>query len=253
MSTKKKRERREAKKSRNDKIRNMAIITVAAIIVGGIIAYNYSVEQTKQKGLEFGMKLESIQDEVKTIQTTFYSEKAKWEEGEQSREQLLEFYDKHVNEFESIIDKYDKLEPPGVFKGSVELLKLSSQAQLESDIEYIKWVKADNNASKIRSDVLLQDALEYELMGLVEFYSAKTGVTSYDDTGEKFSRPKIDNTEKINQVVNHMIAECNTKFNSGNIAPNDTTSSIIPDVVNPELAICITKAEEWGQTHTRHQ
>ncbi len=250
MRTKKKRERREAKKSKNDKIRNMVIITVAAAIVGGIIAYNYSVEQTKQKGLVFGTELESIQDEIKTIQTTFYSEKTKWEEGDQSRDQLLEFYDRHVNEFEKIIDKYDKLEPPEVFKGSVEMLKLSSKSQLESDIEYIKWVKADDNAAKIRSDVLLQDALKYELMGLVEFYSAKTGVTSYDDTGEKFSRPKVDNTEKINQVVNHMIVECDKKFGSDNITQNNTS---IIDTPNPEWVTCITNAEEWKQTHTRHK
>ena len=64
-----------------------------------IILYNYSFEQTKQKGLQFGIKLEQIQEEVKNIQTEFYSEKTSWEEGDITREELFEFYESHLIEF----------------------------------------------------------------------------------------------------------------------------------------------------------
>lgn len=236
-------------------IRNIAIVTIAIVMISAIIAYNYSVEQTKQKGLKFGIELETIQEEVKVIQTEFYSEQTKWEEGDQNLEQLLEFYDSHTNRFEDVISKYDKLKPPEIFEGSVKLLKISSQTQLESDTEYIKWIRNDDDAAKIRSDTLLQDALEYELVGLVEFYSAKTGTKLYDDSDEKFTKPKMDTTQKVNQVVKHMISECNEKFGTDNTVQDDdgnsdnNNSSIMPGAPNSEWTNCIAKAEEWKQTH----
>lgn len=249
MSTKKKREKREAKKKKKSMMRNIAIIAVAAVTISAIIAYNYSVEQTKQKGLIFGANLEAIQEEIKDIQTEFYSEKTKWEEGDQSRDQLLEFYNEHINRFEDAIDKYDELQPPELFESSVELLKISSQTQLQSDAEYIKWIKNDDDdAAKARSDALLQDSLEYELMGLVEFYSAKTGTKLYDDTDEKFTKPKMDTTQRVNQVVEHMTAECDKKFGTDD-ALQDGSSNVISGVPSPEWTACMAQAEEWRQAH----
>ena len=59
------------------KIQNIIIVVVVCIIIGSIGAYSYSLEQTKQKGLQFGIELEQIQNEVKELQTKFYSEKNK--------------------------------------------------------------------------------------------------------------------------------------------------------------------------------
>ena len=59
------------------------------IIVVGIIAYNYSSEQTKQKGFQFGNELAQIQQEVTELQTKFYSEKIQWDEGDITKEELL--------------------------------------------------------------------------------------------------------------------------------------------------------------------
>ena len=57
-----------------------------------------------------------------------------------TKEELLDYYEEHVNEFERIILKYDQLSTPELFESSVELFKISSETQLNSDIEYIKWI-----------------------------------------------------------------------------------------------------------------
>ncbi|MDH3611147.1 MAG: hypothetical protein OEM79_05230 [Nitrosopumilus sp.] len=151
------------------------LISVIAIIVG-IVSYNYSAEQTRQKGFIFGNDLEQIQTEVKDLQTIFYSKQKQWEEGSITQEELFQHYEKHVHEFEEIISKYDKLVTPESFQSAVKLLKLSSQTQLDSDTQYIEWMKTGDESFKVRSDSQYQQALEYEMTGLVEYYSAKTGI-----------------------------------------------------------------------------
>ena len=51
----------------------------------------------------------------------------------------------------------------------MELLKLSSVTQLESDSQFIEWIKTGDESAKIRSDTQIQEAYEYENLGLVEF------------------------------------------------------------------------------------
>jgi predicted phosphohydrolase len=151
-------------------------LVVVVTIIAGIVSYNYSAEQTKQKGFQFGINLEKIQTEVKEQQTLFYSKKTQFEEGEVTEEELFQHYEKHVKDFKSIISQYDTLVVPESFQSAVDLLKLSSQTQLDSDIQYIEWMKTGEESFKIRSDSQYQQALEYEMAGLVEFYSAKTGI-----------------------------------------------------------------------------
>ena len=159
------------------KKQNITIAIIATAIVAGIILYNYSAEQTRQKGFVFGNDLEKIQDDVKDLQTQFYSKKAQWEEGSITKDELFQFYEKHVEEFEKIILRYDNLVPPETFKPAVDLLKLSSETQLNSDKQYIEWMKTGDESYKVRSDSQYQQSLEYEMTGLVEYYSAKTGIS----------------------------------------------------------------------------
>ena len=134
------------------KKQNITIAVIAIAIVAGIIFYNYSAEQTRQKGFVFGTELEKIQNDVKDLQTQFYSK------------------------FEKIILRYDSLVPPESFESAVDLLKLSSETQLDSDKQYIEWMRTGDDSYKVRSDSQYQQSLEYEMNGLVEYYSAKTGV-----------------------------------------------------------------------------
>jgi len=158
------------------KKQNIVILAVVISIIIGIIGYNYSAEQTRQKGFQFGNELEQIQTDVKELQTQFYSKKTQWEEGAITKDELFQHYEKHVEKFEEIISLYDKLLPPESFQSAVDLLKLSSQTQLDSDVQYIEWMETGEDHYKVRSDSQYQEALEYEMSGLVEYYSAKTGI-----------------------------------------------------------------------------
>ena len=223
------------------KIQNIIIVTVAVLIVGSVVAYNYSVDQIKQKGLQFGIELEQIQEEVKELQTKFYSEKTRWDEGDLSKEELLEFYDKHLKNFQEVISKYNKLSPPELFKSSVDLLKISSQTQLESDSQFIEWIKTGDESAKIRSDTRFQESLEYEMQGLVEFYSAKTGVKNFDEQ-EKFEAPRTNLTQKVIEVSESMKNKCNEKFRneSGEFNSNE---------MEVEWFNCTNEAQKWKIDH----
>ena len=226
---------------KNKKIQNITIVTVAVIIVGSIMAYNYSVEQTRQQGLRFGIELEMIQEDVKQLQTEFYSTRIQWEEGDITKEQLESFYDTHLADFQNTISEYDNLEPPEIFSGSVQLLKLSSESQLESDKQFIEWIKTGDESSKVRSDARLQESLEYELHGLVEFYSAKTGIKTYDES-EKFTAPQRGLAEMVDNVYNNMIEECDTAFT------NDTGEfSSSKDQLR--WTECMSDADTWKIQH----
>ncbi len=223
------------------KIQNITIGIIAISIIGAIIAYNYSVDQTKQKGLQFGVELEQIQLEVKDLQNNFYSEKTKWEEGDITKEELFEFYDIHLSEFNEIISKYDDLNSPELFESSVELLKLSSETQLSSDSEYIKWIETGDESAKVRSDSQFQESVEYELQGLVEFYSAKTGIKNYDEDA-KFEAPQTGLTQKVIQVAENMASECDEEY-------KNQSGEFDSDENEVEWFNCINEAKKWKIDH----
>ena len=161
---------------KKSKKQNIIIVVIAVIIIGAITGYNYSVEQTKQKGLKFGNELQQIQEEVKQLQTEFNSKITQWEEGDLTQQELLEYSKTHIEKMQNAILKYDDLIPPKQFAPSVELFKLSTQAQLDSDEELIEGIKTGDQSHNIRSDSLLQESFEYEMMALGEFNAAKSGL-----------------------------------------------------------------------------
>jgi hypothetical protein len=161
---------------KKSKKQNIIIVAIAIIIIGAIAGYNYSIDQTKQKGLRFGNELQQIQEEVKQLQTEFSSKITQWEEKDLSQQELLEYSNGHIEKLQNTILKYDELIPPKQFASSVELFRLSTQAQLDSDKEFIELVKTSDDSHKIRSDSLLQESFEYEMMALGEFNAAKAGL-----------------------------------------------------------------------------
>lgn len=158
------------------KKQNIIIASVAIIIIGAIVAYNYSYDQTRQRGLKFGNDLQQIQEDVKQFQIQFDSKITQWKEGDLSLQELLDYSETHVDEMQEAISKYDELTPPAQFAPSVELFKLSTQAQLDSDKEFIEWIKTKDESHSIRSDSLLQESFEYEMLALGEFNAAKAGL-----------------------------------------------------------------------------
>ena len=209
--------------------------------MGGIIGYNYSAEQTKQKGFKFGNELALIQQDVTELQVKFYSEKTKWNEGDISKEELLKYYEEHLDRFEKIIYKYDELETPELFKSSVELFKISSETQLESDLEFIRWITTGDESAKIRSDSQIQEAYEYENLGLVEFQSAKKGIKSYDETG-KFSAPQNGVKQKVIQIFDNMKNKCEQEF-------KNELNEFDSQKIEVGWFNCINDAEKWKNEH----
>ena len=161
---------------KKSKKQNIIIVAIAVIIIGVIAGYNYSVDQTKQKGLRFGNELQQIQEEVKQIQIGFNSKVTQWEEGDLNQQELEEYSNGHIEKLQNAILKYEDLIPPKQFESSVELFRLSTQAQLDSDKEFIEWIKTRDDSHNIRSDSLLQESFEYEMMALGEFNAAKSGL-----------------------------------------------------------------------------
>ena len=223
------------------KIQNIIIFSIAILIIGSIIAYNYSIDTTKQKGLQFGNELNQIENNISDIQRDFYSEKTKWVEGDISKEELLKFYEIHIDNFKKEINNYDKLTPPELFESSVALLKMSAETQLESDLQFIEWIKTEDQSAKIRSDTLIQESYEYQNLGLVEFQTAKVGIKHYVG-GEKFEEPQGVSPQKVVQVSEKMKEQCNDQFRneSGEFDSNE---------IEIEWFNCNNKAEEWKIQH----
>lgn len=226
---------------KRSKIQNITIATIGIIIIIAIIAYNYSAEQTKQKGFQFGNELAQIQQDVAELQTKFYSEKIKWDEGDISKEELLEYYDKHVDEFKEIISKYDQLSTPKLFESSVELFKISSETQLKSDIEYIKWISTGDESAKIRSDTQIQEAYEYENLGLIEFQLAKAGIIEFNEE-DKFSPPDNVLKQKVIQISENMKEKCDIEF-------KNEINEFDSDKIEIQWFNCFNEAEKWKQEH----
>ena len=223
------------------KIQNSIILSIAILIVGVIIAYNYSTDITKQKGLQFGNELSQIENNISNIQEKFYSEKTKWVEGDISKEELLKFYEIHVNNFRKIISEYDKLTPPELFQSSVALLKISAETQLESDLQFIEWIKTGDEIAKIRSDSLFQEAYEYQNLGLVEFQTAKIGIKNYVG-GEKFEEPQGVSPQKVVKVLEKMKERCNEQFKNVSGEFNSNEMEI-------EWYNCNNEADKWKIDH----
>ena len=229
--------RGSGKGKRKARIQNVAIAGIAIAIIGSIAAYSYSAEQTRQKGLQFGIEMERIQEEVRQLQAEFYSEKIRWEEGGITRDGLLEFYESHTERFGEVIAMYDATRPPELFRSSVELLKISSETQLQSDLQFIEWVRTGDASAKVRSDALFQEAVNYEMQGLVEFYAAKTGVKTYDEPGQ-FEAPRNDMTGAAVQVSERMKERCGAEF-------RNEAGGFDSDGAEAGWNECVAEAERW--------
>lgn len=150
------------------------IILLVVAAISAVIGLNqYWADETRQQGFIFGNELQQIQQDVRDLQTKFYADIDIWEEGQISRTELQERLQFHVDEFHDVLARYDTLEPPDGFAGAVELFRLSSQAQLESDEQYILWITTSDESAKTRSDLQLKESFDLEMSALAEYNQAK--------------------------------------------------------------------------------
>ena len=155
------------KKKKNSVV--YAAIIVGILVVSSTIFFVYSNDQAKLRGQMFGNELKQIQDDLKKNTHSYDSKLSLFKEGNLDREKFLEFAEKHKDEMSKIILRYDSLQIPNGFQTAVDLFKLSSETQLESDIQIMEWVKTGNDAAHIRSDALLQESFDYEMAALAEY------------------------------------------------------------------------------------
>jgi len=158
------------------KRQNIILGIIAIVVIGLVIAYYYSAEQTRIKGFTFGNNLQRIQEDLKKIQIEFQSEITVLENGDISKDEFLEYSDMHISKMEELVFRYDALDPPEAFSSSVELFKLSTQSQLESDKEIIRWIQSGDMDAKIRSDSLMEESFGYEMAALAKFNAIKAGI-----------------------------------------------------------------------------
>jgi len=158
------------------KRQNIILGIIAIVVIGLVIAYYYSAEQTRIKGFTFGNNLQRIQEDLKKIQIEFQSEITVLENGDISKDEFLEYSDMHISKMEELVFRYDALDPPEAFSSSVELFKLSTQSQLESDKEIIRWIQSGDMDAKIRSDSLMEESFGYEMAALAKFNAVKAGI-----------------------------------------------------------------------------
>ena len=146
-----------------------AAISVGVIIIGMSIFFVYSSDQAKMRGQAFGKAIEFVQEDIKKQTHMFDSKISMFKQGNINKDELLEFAEKHENEMEKIILRYDNLQTPKLFIPSVKLFKLSAETQLDSERYTIEWIKTGDDAAYIRSDSLWQQSLQYEQAALFEF------------------------------------------------------------------------------------
>jgi hypothetical protein len=154
---------------------NIILSSVAAIVIIIVIGYFYSVDQAKVRGFTFGNELQQIQDDLKELQTGFDSQVKLWKDGNITKDEVLEYSEDHIVQMENLYQRYEKLSVPAPFISSVELFKLSTEIQIQSDKEFILWIDTGDESHRIRSDKLLQESFEYEVAALGKFNSAKKG------------------------------------------------------------------------------
>ena len=146
-----------------------AAISVGIIIIGMSIFFVYSSEQAKMRGQSFGKAIEFVQEDLRKHTHTFDSKVSMFKRGDINKDEFLEFSEKHQNEIEKIILRYDNLQTPKPFIPAVKLFKLSAETQLESEKYTIEWIKTGDDAAYVRSDSLWQQSVQYEQAALLEF------------------------------------------------------------------------------------
>jgi len=152
-------------------------IVVGAIIIVLVVAFNYYLDQAKISGERFGNSLQQIQEDLKNQVSDYESKIRMWQEGDLTKQEILQISENHLKGLENILSRYDALLPPQAFAPSLKLFKLSTQSQLESDRLLKEWIETGDSSTKIRSDEILQQSFEYETSALASYNMAKKGIS----------------------------------------------------------------------------
>lgn len=153
----------------------IAIAAAAAAVAASVVGYSYYVDHVRAKGAAFSAEIESIQDDLASMQKEFEAYTAGLAAGDIDSGGLEDRAAAHFAALEGLVARYDALDPPVPFAASVDLFRLSAEAQLERDREIVLWLQTGDAAHDERADRLHQDSFAYELSALAEFKKAQSG------------------------------------------------------------------------------
>ena len=162
------------KKAPNPKLRMQVAIAIGATIVGIVIFVNYYLDQTKLSGQRFGDQLAQIQSDLKNETLNFDAQLTQYKNGQISKDQMLKITDDHIRLVQNILPRYDELKAPELFAPSLQLFRLSTETQIESDKSLRDWIVTGDNATSAKSDQLLQQSFQYEMNALQSYENAKS-------------------------------------------------------------------------------
>jgi hypothetical protein len=162
------------KKVSNPKLPVHIAIVIGISLVAITIFVNYYLDQSKISGQSFGDQLAQIQTDLKNETQNFDVQLTHYKNGQISRDQMLKITDEHIPKIQKMMVSYDKLKAPDLFGPSLQLFKLSTQKQIESDQSLRDWIATGDNATRIKSDQLLQQAFQYEMSALQSYNNAKS-------------------------------------------------------------------------------
>lgn len=159
----------------NPKKRMQIAIGIGIAIVVVVIAVNYNLDQSNLKGQRFGDNLSLIQSDLSNETSSFDAKLTLYEKGQISKDQMLNITDAHIAKMQNILTRYDSLSPPEPFVASLQLFRLSTQSQIDSDNLLKEWIQTGDNSTRVKSDQLLQESLQYEMNALQSYNNAKAG------------------------------------------------------------------------------
>ncbi len=161
------------KRPPNPKKRLQIAIAAGVIIIATVIAFSYNLDQAKLAGQKFGDDLALLQSDIKNETQSFDSQLSSYEKGKLSKVQMLNITGNHIEKMQNFLTRYDNLQPPESFVPSLQLFRLSTQTQLESDKLLREWIQTGNNSTRAKSDDLLQQSFQYEMNALQSFNNEK--------------------------------------------------------------------------------
>ena len=150
-------------------------ITLGVITIAGVILVNYYLDQTKLSGQRFGDQLAQIQLDLKNETQSFDGHLTQYKNEQISKDQMLKITDDHVKAVQNILPRYDELKAPDLFTPSLQLFRLSTETQIQSDNALREYIVTGNNATMEKSDQLLQQSFQYEMNALQSYEKAKSG------------------------------------------------------------------------------
>ncbi len=149
-------------------------VAIGVLIIVIVIIVNYYLDQTQLSGQRFGDQLAQIQQDLKNETQSFDVHLTQYKNGQISKDQMLNITDSHIMIVQNILPRYDQLKAPELFAPSLELFKLSTQTQIESDQTLREWVVTGDNATYAKSNQLLQQSFQYEMNALQSYENAKS-------------------------------------------------------------------------------